>query len=255
MKEITAKSLGIDLGVSLAWIPINQISVDVYQRDLQSKRAAKLAKQFSWHNVQAISVSRRSDGSLWVTDGQHTLEILRILNYSLAPCMVVESDRTSEARAFVQRNSPDGGKRVTQREIQHAGLYANEEKALAADKLLKEFGLELAKGGHQVGKTNAIGFIRDKALTHPEILRSAMSRIKSLWAGEPEAWTRTILRGMCEVETSGKASAVGKALHKNKITPRRILDRCAGLQVGSGTGGGGAAYVKRAIFDLAKIEM
>lgn len=255
LKELTAKSQGIDIGVSLAWIPIYQINVDEYQRDLQKKRAAKLAKKFSWHNFQTVSVSRRSDGSLWAVDGQHGLEILRIQNYGLAPCIIVESDRISEAKAFIDRNSPDGGKRVSQREIQHAGLYANEEKALAADQFLKEFGLEVASGGHQPCKTNAIGFIRDNALSRPDVLRAAMGRIKSLWANEPEAWTRTILRGMCEVETSGKANQVGKSLHKNKVTPRRILDRCAGLQVGSGTGGGGSAYVKKAIFDLAKIEI
>lgn len=51
-----------------------------YQRPLDESKVQKILKEFNPCLVNPIKVNRRDDGTYWVIDGQHTLEVLRRRN-------------------------------------------------------------------------------------------------------------------------------------------------------------------------------
>ena len=239
--------------IRLEFVDITQIQTDYsYQRPLDEKRVARIAKAFKSGAAKAISLSLRADGSLNCYDGNTTLHAMLRLGYTHVPAIVVKGNPEQEARWFLTMNGI-ATKRVTPREMQGAGLVAKEDKAIAAKEFLSEFGLTVSSGGNRPHQTSSIGFIRDAAVKNPDTLRASMQIIVRLWPDEPESWCRNIMRGMFEVCAAGMGDQVARKLKSHKITPRRILDVASGMQISTGQPGSGAGYMKKAILQLAKM--
>lgn len=68
-RYINSQMLNIDLAVNGG-----------YQRPLDESKVQKILKEFNPCLVNPIKVNRRADGTYWVIDGQHTLEVLRRRN-------------------------------------------------------------------------------------------------------------------------------------------------------------------------------
>lgn len=239
---------------------INMVDVDLinidreYQRDLDEKRVEKLAKAFNSGAVKAVSLSRRGDGSLWVYDGQHSLEIMKRIGIKKIPAVITQGSQQQEAFWFGLINGA-GVRKASQRDWQKAGVVCGEAISLEISKLLDAYGLKIAKGGAKKGTTSAIGSLKAWIKSDYPRLTNAMDMVNRLWCNEDHAWTQIVLRGAWDVAGTDQLMQVEKGLSKNKVTPRRVLDVACAMQSSTGINGGGSGYAKQAFFKLAKVQI
>lgn len=248
--------------MDVQWVRVAEVNVHPaakggYQRELKKARVGKLAKEFDPGAIKALSLARRSDGSLWCYDGMHTLALARVLGIEEIPAVGLKNtvDLAQEAKLFLKING--GSEKVKQQDKQAAGIVAKDKIAIAAQALLDEYGITVSTNGIQAGKTNAIGAIRRYVAKDRDALVLAMSAIDALWSVEAEAWSGLVIRGMFEMareaKTLEKMREIRAKLRAKKVTPRRILDVASAMQIATGAGGGGAAYAKKAIKQLCGV--
>lgn len=241
--------------ISIEMIQVDHINVDSeYQRALDEVRVIRIAKVFKGGAMKAVSLSKRLDGSLWAYDGMHTIEVAKRCGIKFVPAVIVPGDQKKEAEWFLAINGGHS-KRVSQRDVQKAGIIAGDPLSKAAQEILDRYGLRISKGGLRAGQTNAIGAIKRYIKSSPQALSNAMHAIHGLWGEEDCAWSGVVLRGMFDIATSRHDFAgVVKECRRKKVTPRRIMDVAAAMQTAAGASGGGPAYAKAAILKLCGIE-
>lgn len=238
-----------------AEIPIELLKIDVsYQRDLDEGRIKRLLKAFDAGAIKALSVSRRLCGSLYVYDGQHTLAVFKAMRAKTVPALVVDGDREMEARWFMLMNGA-GVSKATARDAHRAAVVARDDTAIMVQGLLDSLGLEVAKGGARAGTLSAIGTLQSWAKQDFNRLDRAMGMVHQLWANESHAWTQVVLRGAWDIAADADVMRrVISGCRKHKVTPRRILDAAAGMQMATGMPGGGSGYAKQAYLRLAGVK-
>jgi len=235
-------------------IDINKIKVDDrYQRLINRPRLKKMFATFQPACSKAISVSRRTDGSLHAYDGMHTIELCKMAGHKTVFCVVVDGDSESEARWFSLMNGP-GALKARPWEQHRAKLHYRDKAALDAQEILDMYGITTAKGGRRIGETSAIATITDYLQKDKSRLISAMDLIDRLWEKNVDAWTHVMVRGFWEIAGTGLIDSVEQRLSKYKVTPELILATAAGMQVGSGGPGSGCAYIKKAILKHARLK-
>lgn len=238
----------------LLMLQIESINVcSDYQRKTDMARVKRNNSNFVEACAKVISISRRKDGTYWAYDGMHTLEIYRLQGFKEVPCKVVHGDSESESRWFYLMNGP-GVVKARPEERHIAQLNFNDPLALEADKLLKQYGLTIAKGGGRIGGTRAIASIKQFLKSDRPRLVRAMDMIDRLWSEQPDAWTQIMVRGAWETAGTGLIDSVEERLGRRKVTPTMILEVASGMQSATGTHGGGSAYIKKAYFKLARIK-
>lgn len=239
----------------LAYVPISTIRVDeAYQRPLDQKRIERLRRAFDRGASKAISVSRRPNGSLYVYDGQHTLELCRAMGLESIAAVIVDGDQQKEARWFLLMNGA-GVSKARARETHVAAIVADDPVAKEVQDLMDTYGILLAKGGSKAGTMSAIGTMRTWVKADKERLVRAMDVIDRLWCTEDHAWTQVVMRGAWDIAADHELLVqVETGLAKHKVTPRRILDTAHGMQEATGTPGGGSGYSKAAYLKLAKVK-
>jgi hypothetical protein len=142
-----ATTPGPQVGIppSLEQVPVTRLSVDpTYQRATDSEASRRIilgmVKQWNWTLCQPLVVARRTDGSLWVLDGQHRLAgAIERGDIPYVPCVISSSlDHTEEARTFVELNTRR--QKLTQSQIFHGMLAAGDPDAKQVQLLLDETG-------------------------------------------------------------------------------------------------------------------
>ena len=116
----------------------DQLSIDEsYQRSLESENSRtlirKIAMYWDWGLCQPLFVARRSDGKLYVVDGQHRLAAAKLRgDIWQLPCVVTHFDSAAdEAASFVALNQQR--RPLTQVELFKAALSAGDEEALTIE--------------------------------------------------------------------------------------------------------------------------
>lgn len=241
--------------IELKLVDVQQIHVDTsYQREIDLKRVKKLTTAFDRGACKAVSLSRRIDGTLWVYDGQHTVEIFKAQGLLKVPAVIVEGTAKQEAEWFNLING-SGPRKATPSEKQKAGFFSGDSLAVEAQDILDAYGILMATGGTHAGMTRSIDFIKTCIKSDKPRLVLAMDMIDRLWVNQREAWSRTIMRGAYEVAGMGCIDRLEAGLSKNKITPRRVLDVAQGMQLATGEPGGGMGFVKKAMLALAQVSV
>lgn len=240
---------------SLKFIHPDTVLVDPsYQRQLDEKRIERLRKAFTRGAAKAISVSMRENGQLYVYDGQHTLALCKAMGEKKIPAVIVHGNQSMEAKWFLLMNGA-GVSKATSREAFMAGVVAQDDVALGVYELLKLHGVSVAKGGASKGTTSAIGSLKTWYKNDSDRLKRAMELIDRCWKHEDAAWTQIVMRGVWDVAGSTEVlDDLEAGIKKHKVTPRRVLDTAAGMQLATGTPGGGSGYAKNALLMLARIQ-
>lgn len=225
-----------------------------YQRGLDEKRVNIISQAFCEGAMKAISVSIRSDGSMYVYDGMHTVKAAMKAGIHSLPAVIVIGDQKKEAGWFLKING-SSTKRVKQADVQKAGIVADDDLSKATQNILDKYSLSITKSKLKVGHTNAIGAIKRYYQTFPAALEKAMNAIQALWAEDSIAWSGVVLRGMFDIaKTTDSLDSVITQCRKKQITPRRIADYASALQLAAGANGGGSAHAKNAILKLCGIK-
>lgn len=115
----TTDKLGSDESLDLSVLRVDKS----YQRPLAENRIARMQAVFQPELFGRLMVNRRDDGSIYVVDGQHRLELAKTLGWQTAPCVVVCGlDVAGEAKLFKDFNT--ARKNPTWYELHRASVAA-----------------------------------------------------------------------------------------------------------------------------------
>lgn len=172
-----------------------------YQRLLNEERALGYALQFSWEAFQSISVNRRPDGTIVLTDGQHRLYAAQLCfgDDVLVKCNVTRIENTPrEAGLFLTMNTERVG--LNYNSAFKARLHSLDANALRVVELLEEFGLDYTRPGEyrgQPGKITAVAtlesIVRQGGVSSA---RAVLSILKDVWGDRPEAYRDFMMGGL-----------------------------------------------------------
>lgn len=146
----------------LDWIDKALITVDpLYQRPLDTVRAADIARVFSWRSFGALVVVPAGNG-YHVTDGQHRLEAAKFHpKVTHVPAVIVQAETIqTEAGMFVDINKHR--KNVSGLELFFAELAAETGNAAETLKAATAAGLRIPKypGNYKANDTIAVGALQ-----------------------------------------------------------------------------------------------
>ena len=164
------------MNMEIEWVPITELRVDVsYQRRLDPARVKKYFGIYNPALLTPLSVARRSDGSLWVWDGQHRLALLKMLGEDLAPCFVIESTGLEdEAGLFIEAQK--ARKALTQMDTWKAKLARQDPVALEIKATVEACGFRV---GTSEGHIAAIAKLYH--LRHRKLLTEVLTIIANTW--------------------------------------------------------------------------
>jgi hypothetical protein len=149
----------------LQYCMVNQLCVDDrYQRSLESGQSVRLirriASNWDWGLCQPLYVALRSDGKLYVVDGQHRWSAAKLRgDIHQLPCVVRAFASTeAEAAAFVALNQERTPLSMLQ--IFRAAVASGDAEACGINAAITEAGLSLARtSNNQLCPKGAIGNI------------------------------------------------------------------------------------------------
>lgn len=178
----------------------SQIRFDpLYQRELDAKRAAKIAAEFDGDIFNEPKVSYR-DGTYWCFNGQHSIAAWKILHNNrdkMVLCKVFKGMTwLDECEAFMKQNGLN--KDPTTNQKLRAAYNSKQPDVVAMVELAKTVGLivDFSQSAMQnrILCTNAL-FRAYKALSS-EAYTEMLTVIKAAWNGDPDSLQRPIIDGM-----------------------------------------------------------
>ena len=179
-------------------IPIkNLVSNQEYQRNLSIRHIQRTVANFDLNQVNPVKVSRRN-GSNYVINGQHTIEIIRAVSKSQETpvwCMVYdELDYPVEANIFA--NQQKYVKPLSSYEIFMANIQAGNDDQITIKSLVESYKLKLAPGRVLCGicAVSCLEQIYRKSGYHT--LDRTLRLIVLTWEGDPMSLTASIIRSV-----------------------------------------------------------
>ncbi len=141
MKVVTTKNSMISTDI------LNVCSA--YQRNLNRSRVNKIVKHFDADAFGSLTVGKRPDGSLWVVDGFHRLEVAKKLNILKVACDIfLSSGQSHEAKIFRTKNTERAS--VSSKNVFKARLIEGDPQAIEISKVAEKHGLKIntSTGGY-----------------------------------------------------------------------------------------------------------
>lgn len=213
---------------TLEWIDVNRLAIDEsYQRATDSSKSRRLifriGQQWNWNYCQPLVVSRRTDGSLYVIDGQHRLTAALIRgDVQHLPCVVVTGQAAEdEARTFVHLNTQR--QRLSQPDIFNALLASGDESAKRVSELLHETGWHQTRNNSNAWKSGELFcapmVVKALKVEGEAIIRNALTALREAYPDRPVRNTSVMLkalflifrRGECSEDPDALIEAVGSA--------------------------------------------
>lgn len=178
-------------------IPLNMIQTEIYQRVLNMKNVNKIVKEFNPAKLGVLVVSKRSDGTYAVLDGQHRLTALRRLGYTATNCIVLEGmSLQEEADYFRRQNENKQNLRIA--DTFNASLFAEDEESLEIKRLMDKYGFRFGKSGSPMCIC-AIGALQTIIRTYNvQTLENVLRSIAGTWASDSTILRREMLAGLAE---------------------------------------------------------
>lgn len=189
-----------------------QLQIDEsYQRSLSEPASLglirRIAVHWDWGLCQPLFVARRSDGGLFVVDGQHRLEAAKLRgDIWQLPCVVSAfEDAASEAAAFVALNQER--RPLSKLQIFKAALASGDSEALAIVAALEQAGLRIASSSNletsAPGALSNVGGLQNCLRVHGGgVLSCALDVLARAWPGEVMRYAGTIFPGLAAIVAS-----------------------------------------------------
>lgn len=174
----------------------SELSIDhAYQRDKVSQRKVKeIASNWSWRGCGCILVSCRSDGSLWVFDGQHrVLAARKRSDIDALPCLVFNSDSIkSEASGFLSANAER--KPISAFDKFRAMVITDDDTCRKVREIFDSLGVCITSNPSKAKELKCVSQCIELARTDIETFEFALSYAIDVCGDEPIH--RDILRGL-----------------------------------------------------------
>lgn len=193
----------------LQFIAPGELQVDhQYQRSLEARASQrlinKLAQHWNWDLCQPLVVSRRSEGELYVIDGQHRWEAAKMRgDIAQLPCVVVEyRSAADEAASFVNLNQQR--RPLSKLDLFKAAVASEDKQACAILEAMEYAGLMLAPHQNYIswkpGMVSNIGGIEASWRDHgPEVTGEALQALAQGFSGQVLRYAGTIFPGIAAV--------------------------------------------------------
>ena len=210
-----------------------------YQRAMKKAHVKRIIATFDPDSVQAINVGKRSNGSMYIVDGQHLCAALMEMGYTHWPCQVFPSTgRAHEAQVFRICNSSQTRKAVNKIELWRALLVEGDPNARAINKMVKEFGYTI-DNSPQWPNIKAVGIVQK--LYEEDALEDVLWLLHDAWGEYEDAdmLSAYIIAGLGGYVISAKQKGAWDNKLRNRLlakmkrsSPKRmrvaIADRCQG---------------------------
>jgi len=215
------------------YVPVKDLHIDTtYQRPLSPAKVQVIVESFSMDLVGLLFVSRRTDGTLWVCDGQHRLGAIATRHEDYAPCRVFTGlTIAQEARIFTitntARKNPDANS------IFKARLASGDAEAVRLKELVEQCGftVQTTNGGTRVDANSiwAVNALYDiMRQGGEELLVYVLTLIRECWPDEPEAVRAEVLLGIKTFHNDYKQKYTRQEfIYKLKGQDLRILKKQA----------------------------
>jgi hypothetical protein len=166
-------------------LKIEELQIDKhYQRHcIRQWLVDWIAAHFDPNALGFIFVARRTDGSLWVVDGQHRLLAVEKLGWTHVDCEVFDSQgRRHEAVLFRERNGDRA--KVSSLEMFKAGVTGRDPEAVAILATVEEQGYKIGKtgGGRDDKMIECVGTLQSIYRAGGcDLLRTVLRIINAAW--------------------------------------------------------------------------
>ena len=240
---------------SIMTIMSSKLHTDDYQRPLDQNRVGSIAKNFDPNLVNLIKCSMRSNGNIFIFDGQHTKAALEVLNGNkpvMVECRVYEfvglSDKERhdvEAVLFAQQNGISRAVHLGNR--LKAEYLSGDPNVIAFYNASNSVGLEMDFTTRAAfGKIGCIGEAYRAWKSLDGFLYSEMLKtIVKIWDKDPQSLRREIIGGMAHFMRKYRGVYDNERLIDclSAVAPLQII-RDGDLHSNSGTGKYGEQIVK-----------
>ena len=188
----------------LEWLPIQDLLIEDYQRELKVKRLRELTRTFDINKVGTLKVSLRN-GGYYIMDGQHRKAAAEENEVETLPCLVYIG-LTYEDEAILRRAFNNTIK-DSATDVFRLRLAADDPQAVAIKRIVESSGFELdltsrASQAHanRIGCVAALDYIwargGDNDVQREHMLRRCISIAQRSWPGQPKGWSSGALRGI-----------------------------------------------------------
>ena len=218
-------------------IPIkNLVSNQEYQRHLSMRHVQKAAANFDLYQINPVKVSRR-DGTNYVFNGQHTIEIVALVSGSRETpvwCMIYD-DLKYEHEADIFANQMKYVKPLLPYETFIANIEAGSDKHLIIKDLIESYDLTVTPGSAPGGicAIATVERIYDKYGYH--VLDQTLRMIVGTWEGEAYSLSANMISGVARI-ICAYGDSLKEDIFKEKlsrISPREISRTARERKAGS----------------------
>lgn len=209
---------------------------DSYQRTFRLPWGDEIVEKFDTEEVRPLHVVRRSDGSLYVDDGQHTLYALKQKGWKLVPAFVRNGPTalTEEAEHFIRAQT--NSKSLRPLEMFHAEVTAERSMALDILAIVESLGLHVGHGKNGIGAVKALE--KTYKASGFEGLRDVLDVIVTTWSeDEPQRLNAHIINGLTMFLRSNPNSVDKTRLiaRLRTVVPDTLLARGRSIMQGAGS--------------------
>lgn len=243
-------------------LQVSDLNLADYQRTRLSMEIVKrYAKDFDWDIFGVPLVSYR-DGKYWVVDGQHRVEVLKILGIETVLCQVLSGlSYEEEAAKFVKLNTEH--KVLNANQKFHGKVEAKDSDALSIRDIMKQNNLTYAKHlrGQNETVVSAIATVEriynKKGSAH---LNRVLNILKQAWYGDNSAFNCAVMVGLSTFLSNSRGvqdgiliSTLERRMPNDIIVSANLYASKNDINLNSGSGGQ-KPHIAKVIRDLYNAE-
>lgn len=207
-------------------IDVQELQLAPYQRELNQGRVKRYADRYNPNIFGIILVSHR-DGFYWIVDGQHRVEVAKLMGISTVWCQVLEGlTYEQEAEHFYEINHNKS--RLNANHKFHSKVEAKDKSATAIVRSLNKYLFTYSKEGnrHENNVINAVGSLQLIYKNSGEVgLCIILEILRKAWNGDYTSLKAEIIKGVNTFVTNYTYDKDFLIQVLEKDTPKGISDR------------------------------
>lgn len=196
-EDMTGQPASRQVEQRIEQVPLDRMILDVYQRNLNARNIAAIARNFNEARLGVLVVSERSNGFFAVLDGQHRLAAMRQLGIQSANCIVLEGMTLQEEAEFFRRQS-ENKQNLRVKDLFNAGIYAGDAQCVEIQKLLDKYSFRIGGSGHAKTVNALDALISIVKLYGYEVLEYTLAVIDATWPTDRVVMRREMLAPLAE---------------------------------------------------------
>lgn len=189
---------------SIEWVSVGALQIDEsYQRSIETPQSQKLiveiATNWDWRLCPPLTVSKRSDDTLYIIDGQHRWAAAKMrADIPHLPAMISRFETSiAEAKFFVAVNT--ARRQPSALDRFHAQCVAGDEESLAIRSIVEEIGLRVGRSNHKIHDREVccVAIMRRLYRQYGAVLlQAALVDMAEAWPGEGLRCANELLPGI-----------------------------------------------------------